>query len=125
MPYSSPSDALRHDPCQGDKQRVRPALYLDYGADCVSGEDAACELCSRGMRFRSTWRFEIGSLIKIALRHTPTGESSAERLEVEAMVVDSVPVENSAVLLTTLAFIDPPETLRSALGEVSARLLLD
>lgn len=122
MPHSSPSDALRSNPCTGSGRAVYPTLYLDYGVDSVSGEDAACELCSRGMRFRSRWQFEIGALLKVAFTLTSSG--APERLEVEGMVVECSEECEGGPRLTTLAFIEPPESLQSTLGEVSARLFL-
>ena len=35
---------------------VYPTIYLDYGVDGLSEDDTVCELCARGMRFRTRWQ---------------------------------------------------------------------
>ena len=103
----------------GRRRLVRPAIFLDYGADSVSGEDTSCEVCSRGMRFRSRWKFELSAVLNIAFsfhEETPT------RFEAEGIVIECCP-EGDGLHLTTLAFVEVPKDLRAALGKVSARLV--
>ena len=99
-------------------QHLRPALFLDYGADAVDGETAACEICERGMRFRSPWQFELGAVLHIAFAFE---DGSARRIEAEGLVVDCVKDE-PGIYQTTLAFLETPRQLRDCLGKVSSRL---
>lgn len=97
---------------------IRPSLFLDYGADAVGGEDAACEICERGMRFKSHWQFTVGAMLHIAFSFD---DGAPCRIEAEGLVIECIATgakENQ----TTLAFVDPPEELRASLGKVSTRL---
>lgn len=97
---------------------IRPSIYLDYGVDGASGEDAACEICERGMRFKSRWQFELEAILNVAFSFA---EGSPRKVEAEGMVIDCSP-SGEGEYLTTLAFLDPPPELGATLGEVSARL---
>jgi hypothetical protein len=99
---------------------LRPALFLDYGADAVDAETAACEVCERGMRFRSQWRFEVGAVLQIAFAFN---DGTSQRIQVEGLVVDCAQDE-PPIYRTTLAFVDAPAALKASLGKVSARLEL-
>ena len=109
---ASNSDGARH-------RLIRPAIFLDYGADSASGEDASCEVCSRGMRFRSRWKFELSAVLNIAFSFH---EKTANRFEAEGIVIECCP-EGEGLHRTTLAFVEVPKDLRAALGKVSARLV--
>jgi len=87
-------------------------LILDYGADSVDAKDAACEICERGMRFHSPWRFSFGSVLRLAF----TLEDG--RIEAEACVVDCTPA-SAREYQTTLLFVEPPPALRASLGKFS------
>jgi len=97
---------------------LRPLLFLDYGADAVAGEDAACEICERGMRFRSHWQFALGAVLHIAFAFDDGG---ACRIEAEGLVVECL-ATGEKEYQTTLAFVDLPQELRNSLGKVSTRL---
>ena len=96
---------------------IRPSLFLDYGADAVDGEDAACEICERGMRFKAPWQFQIGAVLHIAFAL----DDSPCRIEVEGLVVECLET-GVREKQTTLAFVDVPQELRASLGKVSTRL---
>jgi|GEM_PF-4339628 len=137
MSESSPNDADGQDaeagstvkadePTKADKADeaerhllVRPAIYLDYGADGAAGEDAACEVCARGMRFRSRWQFDLSAVLHIAFAFH---DEEADRFEAEGIVVECNR-DGDGRYLTTLAFVEVPKDLRAALGKVSARLV--
>ncbi len=95
---------------------VYPTIYLDYGVDGLSEDDTVCELCARGMRFRTRWRFELFSLIQLTF-----AVEENERLEVEAMVVDVTPHREGGNLVL-LSFIEPPEAFRQKIGRIAAQL---
>ena len=97
---------------------VRPSIFLDYGADAVTAEDAACEICERGMRFCSQWQFAVGAVLHISFAFD---EGTPCRIDVEGLVVECLAkAENE--YCTTLSFVDPPCELRAYLGKVSTRL---
>lgn len=97
---------------------VRPSIFLDYGVDGTCGEDAACEVCERGMRFKSRWQFSLGTVLSIAFAFD---EGSPQRVEAEGIVIEST-TAGEREYLTTLAFVDIPPALRTTLGKVSTRL---
>jgi len=97
---------------------IRPSIFLDYGADAVGAEDAACEICERGMRFSSHWQFTLGAVLHIAFAFE---DSAPCRIEAEGLVVDCI-ATGKKEYQTTLAFVDPPQALRDSLGKVSTRL---
>jgi len=99
-------------------RNVRPSIFLDYGADAVCGEDAACEVCERGMRFNACWQFEVGTVLHISFA---IEEMEPCRIEVEGLVVECLLIAPNEHR-TTLAFLDPPCELRASLGKVSTRL---
>ena len=99
-------------------RHLQPALFLDYGADAVDGETAACEICERGMRFRAPWRFDLGAMLNIAFA---LNDGDARRIEAEGYVVDCAKDE-TGTYQTTLAFLETPQQLRESLGKVSSRL---
>jgi|GEM_PF-2238158 len=98
---------------------IQPAIYLEYGVDGVCGDDTGCEVCERGMRFYAPWRFEIGSLLRVAFA---IEGSPVIRIETEGVVAECARQEQRRYL-TTLAFIEAPRELRASLGKVSARLI--
>jgi hypothetical protein len=102
-----------------ESQPIRPALYLDYGVDAVDAEDAACEICERGMRFNSPWRFSLGTILRLAFAFE---DGEPRRIEAEAYVVDCQAGEEGREYQTTLAFVEAPQELRNSLGRVSTRL---
>lgn len=87
--------------------------------DGVCGDDTGCEVCERGMRFYSPWRFEVGSLMRVAFA---IEGSPMVRIETEGMVAECARQEPRRYL-TTLAFVEVPRELRANLGKVSARLI--
>lgn len=99
-------------------RHLQPALFLDYGADAVDGETAACEICERGMRFCAPWRFDLGAMLNIAFAFK---EGDSRRIEAEGLVVDCAKDE-TGIYQTTLAFLEPPRQLRECLSEVSSSL---
>ena len=101
-----------------DPQTIRPAIFLDYGADAIEGADAACEICERGMRFSSQWQFKVGSVLHIAFAFHEGGPC---RIEAEGLVVECLSA-GCKEHLTTLAFVETPRELRDMLGKVSTRL---
>jgi len=115
-------DFFPHHPSHGKARgiSIRPSIYLDYGVDGATSEDAACEICERGMRFRSRWCFAGNTLLSVAFAF---GDDKRQRIEAEAFVIE-VRREESGAYLTTLAFIEAPPELRANLGKVSAHLTL-
>ena len=99
-------------------RHVRPALFLDYGADAVDAETAACEVCERGMRFRSQWRFEIGAVLRVAFAFE---DGATQRIEAEGLVIECT-ADGCQIFQTTLAFLETPQELRASLGKVSTQL---
>ena len=99
-------------------QKIRPFLFLDYGADAIDAEDAACEICERGMRFKARWQFSVGAVLHIAFAFE---EGASQRVEVEGLVADCLRVSEKEYQ-TTVAFMDLPKELRANLGKVSTRL---
>lgn len=97
---------------------VYPSIYLEYGIDGLSEDDTVCEICARGMRFKTRWRFELFSALKLTF---VLGEIAPIRLEVEAMVVEIAPHPESGQLVL-LAFIDPPEEFRQQIGKIAAQV---
>jgi hypothetical protein len=119
MSDSPPFDA-DDDASESDRHRfVRPAIFLDYGADSTTGDDASCEVCSRGMRFRSRWKFDLSTVLNIAFSFH---DRTHNRFEAEGIVIECCP-EGDGLHLTTLAFVEVPKDLQAALGKVSARLV--
>ncbi len=107
----------------GGKTRIGPAIFLDYGTDGTAGDDAACEVCARGMRFRSRWQFDLGAVLNITFSFQ---DGATARFEAEGLVVECQPDGNGdggRLHRTTLAFVEVPHDLRAALGKVSARLV--
>ena len=102
----------------GPSVTVRPSIFLDYGVDGAASEDAVCELCERGMRFRSRWQFESGKVLSVAFSF---GEDAPRRVEAEGVVIECTQL-GCRSYLTTLAFLEVPADLRATLGEVSLRL---
>ena len=98
--------------------KIRPAIFLDYGLDAVDADDAACEICERGMRFKAQWQFTLGTMLHIAFA---LGDDESSRIQVEAMVIDCAATERKAYQ-TTLSFLEIPQELRESLGKVSTRL---
>ncbi|MDD5350279.1 MAG: hypothetical protein PHQ12_08725 [Chthoniobacteraceae bacterium] len=101
-----------------ESQPIRPSIYLDYGADAVAAEDAACEICERGMRFKSPWRFSLGSVLRISFAFE---DGAPRRIEADACVAECLAGEGREYQ-TTLAFVEAPQELRASLGKVSTRL---
>jgi hypothetical protein len=97
---------------------LQPSIYLDYGTDAVTAEDAACEICERGMRFNSHWQFEIGSVLQIAFAFE---NDPRRRIEAEGLVIECCRT-GEREYLSTLAFVDISKELRDSLGQVSRRL---
>lgn len=93
-------------------------MFLDYGADAVDAETAACEICERGMRFSSPWRFDLGAVLRIVFAFE---DDSPQRVEAEGFVVECTPAEDG-IHQTTLAFLEPAQDFRASLGKVSTRL---
>ncbi len=121
-PISAEGAQDADEPGKADGERhhlVRPAIFLDYGADGAAGDDASCEVCARGMRFRSRWQFEINAVLNIAFSFH---DGTATRFEAEGIVIECC-AEGKGKHLTTLAFVEVPKDLRAALGKVSARLV--
>ena len=119
LPSSTPAAADADPPTGGGNISIRPAIFLEYGLDGTSGDDAACEICERGMRFRSRWKFDLGTMLNIAFSFE---EGTPRRVEAESIVIECAP-DGEKRHLTTLAFLDPPRELRANLGKVSARLV--
>lgn len=86
--------------------------------DAVDAEDAACEVCERGMRFKAPWRFEIGAVLHIAFA---IQDGTPCRVEAEGLVVDCVPGREREYQ-TTLLFVETSQELRASLGKVSHQL---
>ncbi len=101
-----------------ERNSISPSIFLEYGLDGASGEDASCEICERGMRFKSRWQFTLGTVMSIAFAYPGEG---ARRFEAEGIVIDCTPAGNQAHL-TTFAFLDLPQELRQTLGKVARRL---
>lgn len=97
----------------------QPAIYLEYGLDGACGDDTTCEVCEKGMRFRSPWRFEVGAFLCVAL--AIDGPQPA-RIEAEGIVADCSR-HRDRCYQTTLAFTETPRELRANLGKFTARLL--
>ena len=97
---------------------LHPSIYLDYGADAVSADDAACEICERGMRFSAQWHFEVGSVLQIAFAFD---DDTLGRFEAEGLVVECCRTGEKEYL-STLAFVEISQELRDSLGQVSRRL---
>ena len=99
---------------------VKPSIVLDYGVDCICGENAGCEICERGMRFRAEWQFEVGTVLHVSFtlqKNTPC------LVDVEGLVVDCFETAQNEYR-TTLAFVDPPEELRAVIGKASGCIQL-
>ena len=103
---------------RSETRHLRPALFLDYGADAVDADTAACEVCERGMRFRSQWQFDLGAVLRVAFAFD---DGAPKRIEAEGLVVECEP-DGVKIYQTTLAFVETPQELRKSLGRVSARL---
>ena len=97
---------------------IRPSIFLDYGVDGASGEDALCEVCERGMRFQSRWQFETGAVLCVAFSF---GSDGSQRVEAEGVVIECDRTEGRE-FVTTLAFLEMPQELRSTLGRMRTHL---
>jgi len=97
---------------------LQPSIYLDYGADAVTADDAACEICERGMRFSAQWKFELGVVLQIAFAFE---DGAPRRIEVEGLVIECCRTAEKEYL-TTLVFVEIPQELRDSLGKVSKSL---
>ena len=96
---------------------VRPALYLDYGADaqyCASGD---LEISERGMCFHSQWHFDIGTQLSVGLTHMHP-RLGLSRMSLEGIVVwcERRPGKGYE---STLLFLELPDELRPSLREFS------
>ena len=99
-------------------RNIRPSIYLDYGIDAVDAEDAACEICERGMRFTAQWRFAVGAMLNIAFS---LEDGRPRPIKVEGLVIECIRTTEKEYQ-TTLAFVDTPQELRASLDQVSSRL---
>ncbi len=97
---------------------IRPLIYLEYGLDGEAGEDAACEICERGMRFKSRWQFTAGTMLGIAFL---LDQEPPCRVEAEGMVIECAR-QGDRRFLTTLAFFEIPQELRAVLARVCGPL---
>ncbi len=97
-----------------------PSLYLDYGVDAQVCENGGVEITDRGMRFRSRWRFDIGTQIAVAcvFQHPRLGP---QRVTVEGVVVWCAPAANKSYQ-STLVFLEVPDELKQSLLEFSFQL---
>lgn len=110
---------LPHTPATEESVSIQPSLFLEYGLDGTSGDDAACEVCERGMRFKSRWQFDLGAMLQIAfLFEGETAAHRSSRIEAEGMVIECKQ-EGDRTHLTTLSFLEPPKELRTLLGKFS------
>lgn len=113
----TPQKHILHD--AGRSIAIRPSIYLEYGLDGVSGDDTVCEVCARGMRFKSRWRFEPYTVLHIAFTFEDGG---LRRIEVEAMVVESTAHPGGGHLIL-LSFIEAPQELHQNISKISAQLV--
>ena len=100
--------------------RAVPSLYLDYGVDAQACENGGIEISDRGMRFRSRWRFDIGTQIAVAcvFEHPRMG---SQRVTVEGIVV-WCELTGHDCFESTLLFLELPEELKQNLREFSFQL---
>jgi len=99
---------------------LRPALYLDYGADSQSCGNEDLEISERGMRFHSRWHFEIGTQLSVGLTHMHPRLGLC-RVAVEGIVVWCEPQAGKGYE-STLLFLELPDELRPSLREFSHTL---
>lgn len=99
---------------------LRPALYLDYGADAQFCDDGELEISERGMRFQSRWQFEIGTQLAVGLtqKHPRLG---LRRVALEGIVV-WCERQGGSGYESTLLFLELPDELRPSLREFSHTL---
>ncbi len=98
-------------------------LYLDYGADAQTCEPGQLEVCDRGMCFRSSWQFEVGTVIAVVCVRSEAG-AAPEQLRVEGVVARCEPecIDGKRTFTTMLAFLGLPEETKRMLREFSAHV---
>ncbi len=99
------------------------AVYLDYGADSAHFHDGDLRVTSRGLELKTRWQFELGSElgINVVLGSGP----AARKLKLQGIVVGCHPApecSDDAPYLLTLIFLDPPNELADAVGEITRTL---
>jgi hypothetical protein len=98
---------------------MRSSIYLEYGLDESECDTKELEVCDRGMRFQSRWRFQIGAQLIVSLPGVGTGDCD-QKLQVEGIVVEC---EKTACRCyrTALFFLDLPASDLEALRTLAAR----
>jgi len=99
------------------------AVYLDYGVDSFFGYFGQLALTERGIRFKSRWRFSLGT--QLALRLCVEGKDAHEPRvceEVTGLVVSCDPLfDDPGWYEMVVLFLDLPQTIRREFGRLAAR----
>lgn len=98
-------------------------VYLDYGADSFLGHFGQLALSETGLRFRSPWRFTLGTQLAVRLCIESRGANEPRLCEeVTGVVVSCDPrLDEPTWYEMVVLFLDLPLPIRRAFGRLAVR----
>jgi hypothetical protein len=99
---------------------IAPSIFLDYGADRHDCVNQGFEICERGMRFNSHWQFSLGTQLAVAFAYQDS-KGETRRVTTEGIIVDCEQI-TCKCYVTTLLFLELPESLRAVVRSASPQL---
>jgi hypothetical protein len=98
-------------------------VYLDYGADSFLGYFGQLTLSETGLRFRSRWRFNLGTQLAVRLCIESRGADEPRVCEeVTGVVVSCDPLLDEPTWYEMVVlFLDLPLPIRRAFGRLAIR----
>src|SRR5437660_120025 len=107
-----------------DRTRIRcgcsASICLDCGADEAACDAGDLEISERGMRFKSPWRFSLGSQLAVALRCSDD-DGHSKRVNAEGLVVECEEIAAHRFQVTVL-FLDLSGDSHEAIADISHQL---
>jgi hypothetical protein len=97
------------------------AIYLDYGADSSSCDEADFRVCDQGICFKSRWQFVPGTQLAMVLS-CPAADGRTGRVDAEVTVASCEPAGERCYEVIAL-FVDVPDDLQQAIRNVSEHLV--
>jgi hypothetical protein len=98
-------------------------VYLDYGADSFFGHFGQLSLTETGIRFKSRWRFSLGTQLAVRLCIESRAASEPRVCEeVTGFVVSCDPcLDDPTWYEMVVLFLDLPTTVRQEFGRLAVR----
>jgi hypothetical protein len=98
-------------------------VYLDYGADSFLGYFGQLTLSQTGLRFRSRWRFNLGTQLAVRLCIESRGANEPRVCEeVTGVVVSCDPLLDEPTWYEMVVlFLDLPLAIRREFGRLAVR----